>query len=228
MPRRLIMVGMFCVVSSPVCAGTISMSSTPYPDSVIVEVTIDDTGGAPLCGWLTITRGGADTFFYIQREIGTTITRRFVDTNVAHNTLYCYEMALLAAPFTPCPFGYLCDVFDCFYMIATCVNTGPDPALLGHGLLSTKFPDGSEIDHNEAQALLYSCTAPDDFFGLHTIPPDAAQYLDTGTGVDVYGTWVCCWAQGVWLLAAQAVTPHSCIVRAEETRWGRVKALYRE
>jgi hypothetical protein len=210
-----------------VYAGTITMSSIPYPDSVIVEVTINDTGGVlPFCGWLTITRNGAGTPFYIERQVGTTVMRRFVDTNVSHNTLYCYEMALAAGPFTPCPFGNLCDVFDCFYQIMTCVNTGPEPALIGHGLLSRYFPDGSSVDDNEVRALLYPCATTNNFIALHAVPSDAAQYMDAGNGVDVFGAWWCCWAQGVWLLAAQVVTPHSCTIAVDHTTWGRVKALY--
>jgi len=229
MVRTLLMTGLFCFVSSPGFAGTITMNSTPYPDSVVVEVTVNDTGGAPFCGWLMVTREGQMTPFFFERQIGSTITRRFVDTSVSHNTLYCYEMALAAGPFTPCPFGSLCDLFDCFYQIMTCVNTGPEPALIGHGLLSRYFPDGSPIDDNETRALLYSCGPPGfNFVGLHSVPAEAAQYMDTGQGVDVYGTWWCCWAQGVWLLAAELVTPHSCTISADETTWGRVKALYGE
>lgn len=228
MVGRLLIAAMLWVVSSPVLAGTISMSSTPYPDSVVVTVTITDTGGVTGCGWLTITRNGAETFFYIEREIGTTITRRFVDTSVEPNTLYCYEMALRLFPApVPCTEGDLCDIFVC-YGIMTCVNTGPDPAFIGHGLLSTRLPDGTPVDDNEAQALLYPCASTSNFIGLHTIPPEAEQYLDTGSGVDVYGTWWCCWAQGVWLLAAEVVTPQSCVVAVEETTWGAVKELFRE
>jgi hypothetical protein len=229
MVGKLLIAGVILTLGSPVLAGTISMSSTPYPDSVVVTVTITDTGGAAECGWLAITRNGADVFFYIPREIGSTITRRFADTAVERNTLYCYEMALRAAPApVPCAGDDLCDVFDCSYQIMTCVNTGPDPAFIGHGLLSTRFPDGTPVDGNEAQALLYSCTSTSDFRGLHTIPAEAAPYVDTGNGVDVYGTWWCCWAQGVWLLAAEAVTPHSCTVAVEETTWGRMKSLFRD
>ncbi len=229
MVGKLLLAGMILVVSSPALAGSISMESTPYPDSVVVTVTVTDTGGAPGCGWLAITRDGADTFYYIEREVGSTITRRFVDTNVEPNTLYCYEMALRLVPGpVPCPEGNLCDIFDCFYQIMTCVNTGPDPAFIGHGLLSTRLPDGTPVDGYEAQALLYPCGSTSYWYALHTIPPEAEQYLDTGSGVDVYGTWWCCLAQGVWLLAAEGVTPHSCVVAVEETTWGGVKALFGE
>jgi hypothetical protein len=97
--------------------------------------------------------------------------RMGVDTDVSENTLYCYEMDLAAGPFAPCPFGSLCDAFDCFYQIMTCVNTGPEPALIGHGLLSRYFPDGSPVDDNEVRALLYACgTVGYDFIGLiHTL-----------------------------------------------------------
>ncbi len=230
MSRRLLTVGILCVISSPVFAGTVSMSSTPYPDSVIVTVTITDTGGAPGCGWLTILRGGQETFYYIERQVGSTITRRFVDTDVQPNTLYCYEMDLRMFPGPiPCSTGSFCNVFECFYPPTTCVNTGPDPALLGRGRLSSRYPDGTPIDGNDAQALLYPCTSPETmWFGLHTIPPEAVQYVDTATEVEVRGTWVCCWAQGVWLLAAQVVTPKSCVLPVEKTTWGGVKALYSE
>jgi len=229
MVQKLLLAAVFCFVSSEAHAGTISMSSTPYPDSVVVEVTINDTGGVlPFCGWLAVTRNGGLTSFYIERQAGTTITRRFVDTDVSENTLYCYEMALAAGPFAPCPFGSLCEAFDCFYQIMTCVNTGPEPALIGHGLLSRHFPDGSPVDDNEVRALLYSCATSTSFVGLHAVPAEAAQYMDTGQGVNVYGTWWCCWAQGVWLLAAQVVTQHSCTIATGETTWGRVKALYGE
>jgi hypothetical protein len=216
--------------ASPSFAGTMSLTSTPYPDSVVIEVTIDDTGGAAGCPWIAITRRGTDVF-YIERQIGTTITRRFVDTNVEASTLYCYEAALRLYP-VPVPFpcgGTLCDAFDCFYQIQTCVNTGPDPGFIGHGFLRSEFPDGTPVDGNEVRALLYPCGGTGwSFIGLHTLGAEVQADVDTGTAVDVYGTWQCCWAQGVWLLQAQAAEPHECVVAVEQVPWSRVKSIYRE
>jgi hypothetical protein len=85
------------------------------------------------------------------------------------------------------------------------------------------------VDHNEVQALLYGCEGPPgDFIGLHALPGAAGPYLDSDTPVDVFGTWWCCWAQGVWLLIAQEVVPHACIIAVRETTWGSVKSLYRD
>jgi hypothetical protein len=228
MAKQLLMTGLLLTLSSPVLAkGTISLTSTAYPDSVVITATINDTGGSPECGYIVLLRNGGQTFLFVERQIGSTITKRLVDTNVDPSTLYCYTMDLGYNPFVPgC--GSFCEAFECFYQIETCVNTGPDPAFIGHGLLSEFFPGGGEVDHNETQALLYPCNGPPYIlFGLHTIPGDAAPYLDSGDGVDVYGTWMCCWAQGVWLLVAQVVEPHSCVLAVEKTTWGRIKSLYR-
>ena len=121
MVTKLLTAGLLLVATPPAFAGYISMSNTSYPDSVVISVTIDDTGGHPECGWLAVVRSGADVG-YIQRQPGATITRTVVDTNVEPNTLYCYGMELRAGPF-PVPCGYLCDAFDCFYQITTCANT---------------------------------------------------------------------------------------------------------
>jgi hypothetical protein len=198
---------------------------------VVVTAVIDDTGGSPQCGWLAFLRNGQETYFYVPRQIGSTSTHRFVDVDVEPGTLYCYTMDLRFAPApVPCDPYAFCTVFDCFYDIRTCVNTGPDPAFIGHGLLSTQWPDGTPVDGNEIAALLYPCSGQSlqSLIALYQLSADAAPYLDTGEGVDVFGTWWCCWAQGVWLLVAQQVEPHSCALKVEESTWGRVKALYRD
>jgi hypothetical protein len=230
MTKVLLLLGLLLLLSPPVYAGMIyPFTSTVYPDSVVLNATIEDTGGSPECGWIVILRNGADTF-YIERQIGSTINVRFADTNIEPNTLYCYTMDFRAFPApVPCTQYAFCQAFDCFYDIRTCVNTGPDPVFLAHGLLSEFYPGGYEIDHNETQALLYDCNDADQIvIDLHALPLDAEPYLDSGQGVDVYGTWWCCWAQGIWLLVAEVVVPRDCVLATEETTWGRVKALYRE
>ncbi len=133
--------------------------------------------------------------------------------------------------FTPYPFpwtcfdGTLCDAFDCFYDIETCVNTGPDSAFLGRGFLST---EGVDRYAGMVRAFLQPCVSGPAPVSLFQIPGEAVQYLDTDTAVDVYGTVWCCWAQGIWLLSAQVVEPHSCIVAVEEKTWAAAKALYRD
>jgi hypothetical protein len=221
--------GVLFVACVPVHAGTITLASTPYPDSVIIQATIQDTGGEPGCAWIAITRNGVDVF-YIERQPGATISRRLVDTGVQPSTLYCYGAALRLVPGVegPCT-DTLCDLFDCFYQIQTCANTGPDPAFIGHGFLSTQLPDGSPVDFNEVQALLYRCgETPQDFIGLHTVSTEVQAYVDTGTAVDVYGSPWCCWSQGVWLLVAEAAEPHTCIIAVDGVHWSEVKRLYRE
>jgi hypothetical protein len=208
--------------------GTISMSSTGYPDSVVVEVTVVDDGSPDLCQWLAITRDGAD-LFYFERDFGNTQTVTFTDTDVQPNSSYCYEMALRVIPAQlACPNGGLCQYFECFCYVGTCSDTGPEPTFIGLGYLSTQFPDGSPIDNNEVRALLYDCNSSTEFIALNRIPLDAMQYLDTDTSVWVSGGYYCCWAQCVWLLGAEEVVPEDCVVRTRDTTWGRVKALYRE
>ncbi len=229
MSARLLLIGILLTVSSTVHAGTITMTSTAYPDSVVINLTITDTGEVPGCGWLTVLRDGQETFLYVQRRFGTTIVRRMVDTNVQHNSLYCYQMDLRLGPFpVACPTGNFCTAFECFVPTHTCVNTGPDPAFLGQGLLSSKFPDGTPVDRIEAQALLYPCGSPDNFFGLWQISSDVWQYIDSGTDVNVYGAYACCLPQGVWALEAQLATPAPCVLKVESATWGKVKSLYRD
>jgi hypothetical protein len=229
MVARLLTTGLLLVIASPAFAeGFISMSNTPYPDSVVIIVTVEDPADHPECGWLAVTRG--TDVGYIQRHPGTTFTARVVDTNVEPNTLYCYTMALRAAPTpVPCVTMDLCGLFYCFYMIQTCANTGPDPAFIGRGFLKTTFPGGGEVDYNEVNAVLWICDrSPDSWISLHSIPADAGPYVDSGTPVDVFGSYLCCWAQGMWLLVAEVVIPHTCIIAVEPTTWGSVKAVYRD
>jgi len=212
--------------------GYITMSSTGYPDSVAIDVTVQDPGGYPgflPCNWLGVTRGSA-IIGVIERHPGSTTTQHVVDTNVEPNTIYCYRMVLLATPDAGAPLycnfdpNSLCTVFDCFYDIQTCANTGPGPAFLGHGFLTTE-----NVDHNEVNAFINACDLPPGQWGiaLHTISGTAAPYVDSGTAVNVYGEPLCCWAQGVWLLEATAATPQSCVVAVEPITWGAVKAMYR-
>ena len=85
---------------------------------------------------------------------------------------------------------------------------------------------GRPVDGNEVTALLYAC-GTQNFIALHTVSGTASQYVDSNTEVTVFGTWVCCWAQGVWLLEAQAATPEGCTIATEPKTWGAVKSLYR-
>lgn len=213
--------------SSTFALGAISMSSTAYPDSIVVEVTVNDDGSLPNCGWLAITRGGVDVY-YFERDLFDSQSVTFTDTDVEPSTGYCYAMALrwFPAP-VPCPDGTLCDAFDCFCQIETCAVTGPGPMLIGRGFLSSEFPDGSPVDNNEVRALLYECGSTTEFVALHILPPGAEQYVDSQTAVRVSGDFWCCWAQCVWLLEAQQVVPQSCAVRTESTTWGQVKSIYR-
>jgi hypothetical protein len=229
MAARLLLMGMLLTVSSAAHAGTITMTSTAYPDSVVINLTITDTGEVSGCGWLTVLRDGQETFLYVQRQVGTTIVRRLVDTNVQPNTLYCYQMDLRLGPIPfACPTGNFCTAFECFVPTHICVNTGPDPAFLGHGLLSSKAPDGTPLDGIETQALLYPCGSPDNVIGLWQISSDAWQYIDSGIDVNVYGAYACCLPQGVWALEAQLATPEPCVLKVESATWGKVKSLYRD
>ena len=231
MAKQLILMGLLMTLSPPAFAlGTIYITSTAYPDSVVITATITDTGGSPECGYLTFLRNGVQTNLFIPREIGTTITRTVVDTDVDPSTLYCYTMDFRQIPIpVALPCGDFWNAFEQFYLIQTCVNTGPDPAFIGHGYLSEFYPGGGEVDHNETQAILLRCEDTSSILaGLHSIPAEAEQYLDSGIPVAVYGTWLCCWAQGVWLLNAQVVVPRSCVLAVKETTWGRVKSLYRD
>jgi hypothetical protein len=225
---KLLLAGLLLTLSPSVHAGTISLTSTPYPDHVVIDITVDDTGEQPTCPYLVLKRSGTDVF-YIERQVGVT-THQFVDTNVEESTLYCYTMDLRLFPApVPCNPEAFCLAFECFYLIQTCVNTGPDPAFIGHGLLSEFWPDGTEVDHNETNAILYDCSYPDLIYtSLFQIPVEAEPYLDSGESVAVFGTWWCCWAQGIWFLKAELVVPRLCVIATEETTWGRVKSLYRD
>ena len=129
----------------------------------------------------------------------------------------------------PCPTSDLCYLFECFYQIQTCANTGPDPAFIARGFLRSEWSDGTPVDHNETQALLFECEGSEfNPIGLHALTGNTSQYVDSGTPVDVFGTYVCCWAQGVWLLMAQAAAPQSCVLPVDETTWGRVKSIYHD
>ena len=106
--RLLTAFALVVVAASPASAGWISMTSTAYPDSVVFDITIIDTGGFEACGMFAIVRSGQDVG-YIQRHTGTTSVYHFVDASVARNTLYCYELALRFIPQPiPCFQGDLC------------------------------------------------------------------------------------------------------------------------
>ena len=78
------------------------MSSTGYPDSVVIDVTVQDPGGYPggdpTCQWLAVTRGSDNVIAFFPRQMGTTSMHHVVDTNVQSSTLYCYRMALITVP----------------------------------------------------------------------------------------------------------------------------------
>ncbi len=90
MTARLVIAGMLLVAASSANAGEISLTSTSYPDSVVIQATIHDTGGVPSCGWLQLVRNGRTFGIHVfQRQIGSTTMVRFVDTDVQPSTLYC-------------------------------------------------------------------------------------------------------------------------------------------
>lgn len=211
--------------------GTIMMTSTGYPDSVVIDITITDPGGGPPgCSWLAVINAEAsEVLTIVERAPNMTTTLHFVDTEVVPNTVYCYRMALLAAP-VPAPIwcggdpGSLCEAFDCFYDIQTCSNTGPDPAVIGHGFLTS---EGAVP--NEVAAFIASCDPMVSPIALYSVAGTAQQYLDGGTAVDVFGTMERGnLPQGVWYWVAQAATPHSCTIAVERRSWGAVKALYKD
>ncbi|HEX6791841.1 MAG TPA: hypothetical protein VF247_11070 [Candidatus Krumholzibacteria bacterium] len=213
-------------------SGYIQMTSSGNADSVFINLTINDPGGQPgplPCTRIGVTRGwGGPIVGFIDRVPGTTIQRQVVDHGLEPNTIYCYRVVLWSTFFnTYCNFDVnsICSVFDCFYDTQTCINTGPGPAFMGHGFLSTQNADG-----NEARAILYPCSGDinSPITSFVTLAQDAAQYVDSGIAVDVYGEPWCCWAQGMWLYSATTATPHSCVVKTEQKTWGAVKALYRE
>jgi len=218
------------VCPSSLSAGSIFMSSTGYPDSVAIDVNISDDGLMPSCPYLGIVRtSDLSIVAVIARQPGTTITRHVVDANVEPNTIYCYRMALLQLPW-PVPawcggnIGTLCGPFDCFYDFQACSNTGPDPAFIGHGFLTSEgaIP-------NETAAFIVPCDSGAPPIPLYSLSGTASPYLDSGITVDVFGTMERGGIpQGVWYYVAQAATPHSCVLAVEPTSWGAVKALYRE
>jgi len=174
-----------------------------------------------------VTRGwGGPVVGTIQRQLGT-YSGQVVDTGVQPNMNYCYRVVLLydiIGGYCNNDQNSICSLFDCFCDVSTCINTGPGPGFMGHGFLSTV-----NADHNEAAAILYPCSG--DFnspiTGLHTVSGTAAQYVDSGIAVDVYGLPWCCWAQCMWLSIATSATPHSCVVATEQKTWGTVKSLYK-
>jgi hypothetical protein len=207
------------------------MHSTGYPDSVAIDITITDPGGSQgsffPCDKIGVVGNGRIVALF-DRHPFTTITRHVVDTDVQPNTMYWYAMALFAdspVGLLDCGSEVFCNVFyDCH--VQTVVNTGPDPAFIGHGFLETNY-----ADDNEVKAFLAPCEpgpVGQNRIALHVISGTAQQYVDSGIAVNLYGAPWCCWAQHVWLLEAQAATPAPCVVATEQKSWGAVKALYRK
>lgn len=232
MNAKLLIVSLaLCLVvlaSSAWAMGTITMSSSgDATNGVTIDVTVTDPGGGPPgCNWLGVARGyGGPIVGVITRQPGTTTNHQVVDTAVQPNTIYCYRMVMLQFP-VPVPLycgnseTSLCQVFDCFCDISTCINTGPGPALIGHGYLN--FVNAGDVTH-----VLNSCTDGSQIAEFCGASGTAAQYVDTGIAVDVFGEPAHCYAQCFFGVTATAASPKSCVVATAQQSWGAVKSLYR-
>lgn len=231
MNRKLLSVAIalyFVGVVPPLFAGSIGMSSTGNGNSVTIDLVInDDYMGPNSCSYLGLTRGeGGPIIQVITRQPGIT-NLQVVDTGLQPNTVYCYRMVMLQLPI-PFPLycgnnpSSLCNDFECFYDIQTCSNTGPDPAFIAHGFLTTQG-----TTPNETAALIVPCSGAFQI-GLFSVSGTAQQYVDSGIAVNVYGTMERGGLpQGVWYYVAQAATPQPCVVATAPVTWGAVKSLYR-
>ena len=214
-------------------AGWVFMSSSgDATTGVTIDLAITDPPGGT-CQYLGVVRGSFNDVYgshnviaVIARQPGTTFNAQVLDTNVEPNTVYCYRMVTLYFPvplFLPGICEDFCSLFNCFCDVQTCTNTGPNPALLGHGYLSTENAGG------DTPAYLYPCEGGGGYpvLGFAAVSGTAYQYLDTGTPVLVYGEPCRCYAQCIWGWTATAADPQSCVIAAEQKTWGAVKAIYR-
>src|SRR5262249_39748959 len=130
MIRKLLTLAAFCLFgfsAVPALAqGPIFMSSTGYPDSIAINLTISDVGLKPECAWLGVYREStSEVIATIPRHVGS-YAAHVVDRYVQPNRLYCYRVGLYAQP-SPFPFPFawpfcpggawpdMCSAFDCFY-----------------------------------------------------------------------------------------------------------------
>ncbi|HEX6791840.1 MAG TPA: hypothetical protein VF247_11065 [Candidatus Krumholzibacteria bacterium] len=233
--RLLIALLSLCLVGvagKAAALGSVYMTSSGNAVAgVTIDLTINDPSGGT-CQWLGVVRGSFDDVYgsqnviaVIARHPGTTFNAQILDTNVEPNTVYCYRMVLLplGIPVVLPGCDDFCQLYDCFCDVQTCINTGSNPVLLGHGYLSTQNAGG------DTAAYLYPCDGGQyPILGFATVSGTALQYADTGTPVFVYGQPYCCYAQCIWGWTATAAAPTTCVIATKQMTWGAVKSLYRE
>jgi len=225
------------MAAAPAHASSIVLSATntPTPGLVTLDLTINDTGGAPGCTAFSLIRRailpcGAPTRIQCIPRQGGSQTLQFQDT-VAPNTSYIYEVHGSGAwGFPLCyyatdsyEFQHAFDPHGWAYPIQAFLTVGPNPTPIAHGTLLQPI-DGSTTFR--LQTCSEDCPTG---FEAGSGPADLSQYIGTGTEVYLYGTVQYCCNSAGFLLGVTSVAPGPCGPVAVSLRpWTSVKRLYQD
>ena len=216
-------------------ASRIVLTTTPGTNSVIVDVHIEDQGGALDC-----TAFGVRRYSYmpcenrvilscITRQIGTVSDHRLVDVDVLPNHRYVYEVVGYSGPI-PCFFrsneGDFNQAFDPtgwkYFPIVEFVTIGPEEVPVARGKL--QYLPGA----NHEVVLVDPCPGtclPIPIINSQLLEP----YVDADVEVTLFGRagW-----QGNYyghMVVVDRVAPEACsTVGLSQWSWGDVKQLYRD
>ncbi len=200
------------LASRAVAGGTIDIQTTSVGNLIVVDVTVNDNGGAGSCnGFFTLRRWmipdcNAVTLGAFARQPGVVSTHRFFDALLPASRAFRYDIVSCSG-FTwtgDCGWGL---------PIQAVATTGPAPAYLGKGQLAGTFS-------------FESC--PDECAGavFFDVPPDVWPYVASGVNVALYGGFAPNCQHGWALVPTQAV-PTGCTVAIETPTWSQAKSLYR-
>ncbi len=221
-------------------AGSIHMTATSLsaPGSphagVILDVQIDDTGGASDCVGIGIRRraiypcGPWTCIQSIPRQSGARTLQVF-DGGVDLNTSYVYEAVgqavlpicgLFASD--PTAFSRAFDPTTWGFPIIVFATVGPDPTPIAHGKLVL------QQDASSAFAIETCAEGCPWYFRAGYGFPELSQYIGTDTEVLLYGTVeYCCNCCGHLLHVTSAVPSPCAPVAVAMKTWADVKQLYK-
>jgi hypothetical protein len=214
--------GVRAVSATTINTGPVVMTTTGGANSITVDVEIADNGAVPGCTFFLILRDGSMAA-YFPRQPGVQNTLTFIDTNVAPNRTYWYELTVSILPIPiPTP---ACDpiqfrqAFGSTWGAPIDVpgHVGTDPVPVAHGKLVAE-------EFNPPYAHLELCGGSPAWWYLILTGYEA--YL--GQDVMVYGEYQNWNVQFGWDFQLTSMELLPCAPLAtQNATWGRVKSMYR-
>jgi hypothetical protein len=210
-----------CASAAPAVGnGTVDILTPAVFDvAIVVDVVVVDDGAGAGCTSFTLQRrrllecdddANYVTVASFSRQTGT-VTHQVIDHGLQPNTAYKYRIL-------PCTgFSWAYDCGWGLNITALAATTGPGLTAIGHGeLVCCGTPLG----------LVYCDGWDCGGANVNNIPPEAAQYVESGIPVILYGTFerTCQWE---WFYQVTQVVPAPCTVAVEAATWSATKMMFR-